>query len=258
MRRYPITILILSVILSPGCKVYATQLEKYQSELVFGDLYWFQSNTPRRQQQTGIVGIRGHTFLSFLNFYNVAYQKDKKSKLILSPAIFISKQLFNIQTKLGFSSFLIKANADYAMAKFRVFTKCSYASFIASQCLAGLQLRWNKNHWPGFGFASGKNFLLSYRFKNSYISAGVEALLKGRAALSGVNFRVNFQPKLTNTSLTQTVISPLSKKQKVPSMNILLKWGVSLDGAIQLQRHRDICKMNNRDKDILARKNWRC
>ena len=258
MRSYPRALLILSAILSPGCKVHSTQLERYQSELVFGDLYWFQSNTPGIQQQTGIVGIQGQPFLSFLNFYNLSYKKDQKRKLSLSPAIFISKQLFNVQMKLGFSTFLIKANTDYAMARVRIFTKCSYAFSVASQCLTGLQLRWNKNHWPGFGFASGKNFLLSYRFKNSYISAGVEALLKGRAALSGVNFRVNFQPKLTNTSLTQTVISPLSKKQQVPSMNILLKWGVSLDGAIQLQRHRDICKMNNRDKDILARKNWRC
>lgn len=258
MRRYPIPILILSVILFPGCKVYATKLARYQSELVFGDLYWFQSNTPVIQQQTGIVGIQGQPFLSFLNFYNVAYKKDKKSKLSLSPAVFISKQFFNVETKLGFSTFLIKGNADYAMAKFRIFTKCSYAFSISSQCLTGLQLRWIKNHWPGFGLASGKNFLLSYRFQNSSISAGVEALLKGRAAFSAVNFRVNFQTELTKTSLTQTVITSLSKKQQVPSMNILLKWGVSLDGAIQLQRHRDICKMNNRDKAILARKNWRC
>jgi len=258
MRRYPIPILILSVILSPRCKVYATQLERYQFELVFGDLYWFQSNTPGIQHQTGIVGIQGQPFLSFFNFYNLAYKKDKKSKLSLSPAIFLSKQLFNVQTKLGFSTVLIKANAEYAIAKVRVFTKCSYVFSISSQCLAGLQLRWNRNHWPGFGLASGKNFLLSYRYKISYISAEVEALLKDRAALSAVNFRINYQTELTKTSLTQTVISPLSKKQQVPSMNILLKWGVSLDGAIQLQRHRDICRMNNRDKDILARKNWRC
>lgn len=258
MRNYPVSILILSVLLIPRFKICANHLETYQSELVFENFYWLQSDTPKAQKQIGIVGLRGYPLLSFLNFYNLAYKKNKNSNLELSPAVFTSKQLFSLQAKLGLSAFLIKGDIEYTLEKYTIFTQCSYTFSYKGECLTGLQLRQSKNHWPGFGLSSGKNFLLSYHYKHSYISAGVEFLLKGHVALSRVNFRVNFQPAFTKTSLTQTVISPISKKQKVPSMNHLLNWGVSLDGAIQLQRHRDICKMNNRDKDILARKNWRC
>lgn len=256
MSRY--LILIFLALLVPIYKVSANQLNGYQYELVFGNLDWFQRNILVRQQQAGIIGLRGYTFLSFLDFYNLAYKKNKESKLELSPAVFITQQLFNVQSKLGFSAFLIKGNVHYPFKDYSFFTKCTYMVSERVWCRTGLQLRWKKIHWPGFGLATGKNFLLSYNYKHSYLSAGVELLFKGHLELTGLNLRLSFRPAFTKITLTQQVISPLSKKQQVPPINILLNWGVSLDGAIQLQKHRDICRMNKSDKVILSGKNWRC
>ena len=253
-----ITFLFFLTYLQPMGYSSKSNLEYQDFELNFEKFYWLQNYDNSNGIQVGLLGFKHQFIKSPLNPFFLAYKQEKEHRLKISPATLIEWKKFKMNAKFQFSLFSFFSNFDYDLKKQSLFTFCQSSMFAKFHCFAGLRIKRNRFHWPAIGLSTDKRKLLSYTYNSNNIHFGIEVIFKLNKYINQLNFKISFKPYYRSPAITHVIIDHSKKIRPVPSMSLLMRWGVSLNGAIQLQKHRNICLLKSSDQIILQGKNWKC
>lgn len=106
---------------------------------------------------------------------------------------------------------------------------------------------------------SSKKAGLSVSYKQNHIQIETGLINSDLNRVGDIFFGLTWQPGQHDYQKVYEVSLPKVKKpESIPSISTLLRWGVSLDAALQFHNSRDICQLPVKEQRVLERKNWKC